>query len=149
MKLFKILFFIPYFLFSQNNEKFFDDASLLYKQENYQSSLDSYLKVYNNGYESLELYYNIANCYYKLGLTSKSILFYEKALKIDSNDKETNFNLDFLNSQLIDQINTVDNISLSIFFDRVLHYLSFNQLLNISLLFSWVLILFFLVIIIS
>ncbi len=146
MKLFKILFFIPYFIFSQNNEKFFDDASLLYNQENYQASLDNYLKVYNNGYESLELYYNIANCYYKLGLNSKSILFYEKALKIDSNDKETNFNLDFLNTQLIDQINNVDNISLFIIFDKVLHYLSCNQLVNISLLFFWVLILFIFVI---
>lgn len=50
---------------------------------------------------SAEILYNLGNAYYKSGNIAKSILNYERALKLKSNYQEARENIDFLNAKFL------------------------------------------------
>ena len=54
--------------------------------------------------ESVELYYNLGNCYYRLGNITKSIIAYEKAHRLSPSDRDVTFNLEFVREKTIDKI---------------------------------------------
>ena len=73
--------------FSQsNNEIIFKKGIDNYNIGNYNESIENFLEIIKNGEHSKELYFNLGNCYYKINDIANSIYFYEKALKLDSND---------------------------------------------------------------
>ena len=61
----------------------FEEANKLYNQSEYQLSIDKYLEIVDTGYHSSELYFNLGNCYYKINQVANSILYYERALKLN------------------------------------------------------------------
>ncbi|HID94091.1 MAG TPA: tetratricopeptide repeat protein [bacterium (Candidatus Stahlbacteria)] len=85
-------------------DSIFVSANNLYQQGAYQEALDRYTTLSVNGIEHSALYYNIGNCYYKLGKIGKAILFYKRAKKLNPWDKDIEFNLNFARSNRIDQL---------------------------------------------
>ena len=83
------------------------DAESFYSKGNYNDALEKYLQVYKDGKMSADLYYNIANCYFKLGKNSKAILFYERAKLLSPNDNMINYNLNMARARVIDKIEPV------------------------------------------
>lgn len=100
-----ILFFVfaTQILSAQN----FDKANELYRKSNFEAAVAEYEKILATGKESPELYFNLANAYYKLAKVGPSIYYYEKALLLDPNDKDIQNNLKFAQKMQIDAINPV------------------------------------------
>jgi len=93
-------------LYAQEIDGSFKQANELYKQRNYQEAEKLYLQLVKQGSVSGNLYYNLGNVYFKLGLKGKAILYYEKAKKIIPRDKDLTSNLSFLNSIIEDKVET-------------------------------------------
>lgn len=75
-----------------------------YKSQMYEEAIEGYLNIVNDNKESSELYYNLGNAYFKSSNLPKAILYYEKALLLNPNDKDIQYNLAFAYSQQPDNI---------------------------------------------
>ncbi|MFA5143829.1 MAG: tetratricopeptide repeat protein [Candidatus Omnitrophota bacterium] len=92
-------------LFAQGNtdkdsdpNKPFYLANSLYEKRDYEKALQEYNRVISMGIESGNLYYNMANSYFKLGKLGYAILFYEKAKQLMPQDSDLKANLDYAKS---------------------------------------------------
>ena len=76
MKKHILLFWLVGFLgFSQENS-LFDEANTLYNSGKYENAISIYQQIINDGLHSSALYFNMANCYYKLNKIAPSIYHY-------------------------------------------------------------------------
>lgn len=88
-----------------------------YTEENYQAALDGFAAIGEAGYVSPDLYYNMGNCCYKLGhRIGLSILYYEKALKLDPSCEDAAVNLEIAREQTLDRIEAVPEFILLTWF---------------------------------
>ena len=103
--------------FSQTeNELNFKSGVELYNNGNYNEAINSFVKIINNGEHSGSLYFNLGNSYYKLNDTPNSIYYFEKALKLNPNDKDIINNLTYSQNMLIDKIDLLPSNQLSDFY---------------------------------
>lgn len=104
-----------------------------YAQEDYQSALECFKQLETLGYESPELYYNIGNSYYKMsGYIAYSVLYYERALKLDPSYEDARANLEFVHQFTLDKIDKVPEFVLVTWFRNVRESLSSNAWAYIS-----------------
>lgn len=78
--------------------KLFVSANEHYQKQEYEKALGQYRAILDAGFESGRLYYNIGNCYFKLGKTGYAILYYEKALRLMPQDGDLRLNLAYARS---------------------------------------------------
>ena len=83
---------------------FFEEGNRQYQNGNYDAALNSYLQIYESGFESGALHYNIGNCYFKQGDLGRSILFYERSLALNPRDDDARANLELARSLTADEI---------------------------------------------
>lgn len=102
-----IFILITQVLFAQNG---FEQGNKLYQNGKYNEALTAYESVLSSKKQSAELYYNIANCYYKLNKVAPAIYNYEKALTLCPNDKDIVNNLHFAKKATIDEIKEVPKV---------------------------------------
>lgn len=105
--LFCLTLFLCFLSFAQTQDEtnaLFYSANKVYEEGKYQDAVKEYQKILEQGYQSEALYYNLGNCYFKLGSLGKTILYYEKALKLSPNDPELKTNYNYVRSQLLDKI---------------------------------------------
>ena len=88
------------------------EAELAYTAGEYDTALKVYNSALDKGYESADLYYNVANCYYRKGELAASILNYERALKLDPSHEDAKHNLEFAQSHTVDNIESLGSIFL-------------------------------------
>lgn len=139
MKLFLYVLFICSALFA--NESLFQRGNDEYKNKNYQIALNYYLQVEQSDLESVSLYFNMGNCYYKLGKIGQSIRYYEKARVISPLDVDVKTNLQLVESELVDRIEFPDQFFIFDWYQTLKYWLSLNTWLVLMLLcFSFVLI---------
>ena len=82
-------------LFAQESE-----AQKAYNQGNYLQAAQLYqAQLQNTPKPSAVLYYNLANSYYKLGLTPKALAGYYRAWRLNPRDKDIRHNLTFVMAQ--------------------------------------------------
>lgn len=112
--------------FSQNQE-LFNKATTYYNEGEYTKAADSYLQILENGEHSAALYFNLGNTYYKLNDIAPSIYYYEKALLLKPNDKDIKNNLAYAQNMTLDAIEPLPQTSLAKFYNKLTHYLSFDQ----------------------
>ncbi|MEZ4921901.1 MAG: tetratricopeptide repeat protein [Crocinitomicaceae bacterium] len=84
----------------------FQDGNELYEQGDFKGAIEQYNLEISDGSRSEALYYNLGNAYYKNGEIGKSIWAYESALKINPGDDDALFNLEYVNAQTADKIDT-------------------------------------------
>lgn len=109
--------------FSQNTE-LFKQANDLYNTGRYKKAIDKYDTVLASNQHSAELYFNLANCYYKLNEIGPSIYYYEKALQLAPNDSDILNNLGYAQKMTIDAIQEVPEAGASKFLNKTLNSLS-------------------------
>lgn len=85
-------------------------ANLEYAAGFYDHALELYLSVIEAGYVSPELYYNLGNTYFKLNRIPEAILNYERAMKLDPGDENTQFNLELARARTIDKIESIPEL---------------------------------------
>lgn len=88
----------------------FEKGNQLYQKENYQEAITNYESVLASGKQSADLYFNLANSYYKLHKVAPAIYNYEKALQLNPNDEEIKTNLDFARKMTIDDIKIIPKV---------------------------------------
>ena len=91
---------------AQVNE-WFKEANDAYNEGDFEQALVLYGNIEDSGMESAELYYNMGNTYYKMKKYPMSILYYEKALKLDPGDEDIRTNLEIANLAVVDKINVL------------------------------------------
>lgn len=75
----------------------------LKKQKNYNNALKGYatlVREHQPEFGSGKLYYNLANSFYQLGEYPYAMLYYSKALRLNPNDKNIDFNLQAVKEQM-------------------------------------------------
>lgn len=88
-------------------------ANQLYASGNYGEATTAYLKIVDEGKVSGDLYYNLGNAYFKQNMLGRSILSYERALRLSPSDEDIVHNLDFARIQVQDKIDVIPPFFLS------------------------------------
>lgn len=112
-------------LFAQE-QGLFEQATNAYSEGDYQTSIEKYEQILNNGRTSVALYYNLANAHYKLDHVAPSIYYYEKALQLQPNDEEVKNNLAFAQKMTVDAIEQQTKTGVSKFVNNLIASLSFD-----------------------
>ncbi|MDE6715299.1 MAG: tetratricopeptide repeat protein [Muribaculaceae bacterium] len=82
-----------------------EEAEKAYTADNYSEALALYTQAAEQDGVSSDLYYNIGNCYYRMGNNGKAILYYERALNLDPANDNARQNLEFVNNRITDNTN--------------------------------------------
>lgn len=91
----------------QTAEQWFEQANAAYNAGNYDTALILYNNVISNELESVPLYFNMGNTYYKKREYPMAIYYYEKALKLDPSNEDVRTNLAIANLAIVDKIEEV------------------------------------------
>jgi tetratricopeptide (TPR) repeat protein len=126
----------------QRTEKF-NAGVEFYKAGNYQEALRSWAELYNAGYRSADLDFNIGNANFKLNNTPGAILFYERALLLKPGDVDIQYNLQIAKTLVVDKIEEIPQLFFVRWYNYVSLVVSTNTWAKISL-FSFILCLIFL-----
>lgn len=77
----------------------FQEANELYRNEQFSEAADVYSELMKSA-PTAEIYFNAGNAYYRAGQLGKSILNYERALRLSPRNRDIRFNLQFVRSLL-------------------------------------------------
>ncbi len=114
---------------AQNPEHLFEEANRVYAEGDYQSAVDQYLKIVEQGVESGEVYFNLGNAHYKMNQIGPTILYYEKARKFIEGDPALEQNLKLVQLKIVDKIDTIPKLFLEEWWFELIHFTSINTML--------------------
>ncbi len=127
-KLLIILLCFPAFFFgTAQNSTLFNQATELYNKGEYSKAIGNYEQILQNGEHSAELYFNLANCHYKLNAIGPSILYYEKALLLKPNDGEILNNLGYAQNMRLDAVEEMPKTEIAQLYKGLVNFFSFDQ----------------------
>ena len=90
---------------SNPSSDLFNKGNEFYQKSDYQTAINSYLTIINHyNKQSAELYFNLANCYYKTNEVGLSIYYYEKARLLNPNLYGLDTNLMYARKKAIESI---------------------------------------------
>ena len=127
-----------------NINNIFNDANELYNQGKHSEAINYYKEIINNDFHSAELYYNLANAYYKLDSIPSSVYYYEKALQLNPKDKDIIDNLNLVNNTLLDEIDPITTPLIKSMLNNLSNIFYFETWGYISIVFSFLVIALFL-----
>lgn len=138
IKFFAIMILIGLaFAISANSltETTFSDGIKNYQNKNYKLALKDFKKIENTGLNDDKIFYNIGNCYFRLGKLGRAIQYYKIALKVNPNNKKARKDLEYSltltkDKQRIENKSMAEKTIL-----RIYNYFSPNLSAIISLLF--------------
>lgn len=115
LKLFVSLIFIVTCSLSNANENYhlLDSANIAYAKGDYKKSVLHYSAILSEGLEAPEVYFNLGNAYYKSNNIAYAILNYERALKLEPDNADINFNLKLANQKTEDKIDAAPQLFLN------------------------------------
>ena len=138
MRLLFTLFLLSACLVAQTAAELFNQASISYEQKEYYEALSLYEDIESTGQFSSEIYFNKANCYYKLQQNAKAVLNYEKAIKLDPSDEDAQFNLHLVQLRLVDKLAQVPQPFYQIWISSVKNLMSIDYWAKAGILFLFI-----------
>jgi tetratricopeptide (TPR) repeat protein len=84
-------------------ESLFSAGNSAYEAGAYADAIDRYQAVAREGVADADLYYNLGNAYFKTGDLGRSILWYERALRLEPRGDDVRANLGVVRSLIRDQ----------------------------------------------
>jgi tetratricopeptide (TPR) repeat protein len=115
-----------------NSDKFSNGVNL-FTSSQYREALQIWTEIYNTGYRSAELNYNIGNAYFKLNDIPDAILYYERAYLLDPTDENINYNLQIARTLIVDRFQEIPELFFVRWYNLVSLFLSANTWAVISL----------------
>ena len=109
-------------------------ANDLYVKGQYAEAAKLYEQIITKQGVAPELYYNLGNAYYKQNETGKSILNYERALRLDPGYDDARFNLEIAQQKVVDNILQTPTFFVGCWVEIFIKWLSSNQWLLVSFL---------------
>jgi len=89
-------------------QKSFDKVNETFQKEHFKEAIEGYLTLAEAVDNSPELYFNLANAYFKTGDYVHATYYYEKTLKLAPNMQEAKTNLNFTKEHLKDDITIIN-----------------------------------------
>lgn len=124
-----ILFFSVHFCMTAQPSP--EAASQAYRDQDFKKSIELYEEVVAQGIsqnkESAQVYYNLANAYFRNDQLGKAILNYERALLLNPGDGDIRHNLRFARARTEDRIENVGTLFLANWVNGIQNLLSSNQ----------------------
>ena len=113
-------------LYADEKGELWTKANDAYSMGQYETALNDYIEIENNGYHSYRLYYNMGNAWYKTGNMGKAILYYEKALKLNPAGEDALNNLQIAKLQTLDKIDVLPEFIVSTWIKDIRNLMSSN-----------------------
>lgn len=113
-------------VFSSQAQSLVEKAEKAYSEDKFNEALSLYEEAAQTEGVSTDLYYNIGNCYYRLGNNGKAILYYERALNLDPANSNARDNLEFVKNRITDDINVDETNIIGEFINSVMNSMSSN-----------------------
>lgn len=110
-------------------------ASIAYDQGNYQQTISDYETLVSVYGSSSDLYYNLANAYFKDKNYAKAILNYERCLLYDPSNGDAKANLELAKLNCVDKIETIQPVIFKTWSDSISNLMSCNSWTNLSIIF--------------
>lgn len=107
------------------------NADEAYSKGNYQQAIIGYKELLKGG-ESVEVYYNLGNAYYRSDNIPQALLAYERAALLDPSDKAVRFNLEFVNSKTIDKVGNANEMFFTVAYRFVVDMMSLDGWTGLS-----------------
>ena len=115
-----------------NKDKFYQGVTY-FTAGSYKEALQSWTEIYNTGYRSANLDYNIGNAYFKLNNIPLAILFYERAYLLNPVDENINYNLLITKTLIVDRFQEIPEVFFVRWYNIVSLILSTNSWAKISI----------------
>lgn len=122
---------------SQNPVDDFKIANTLYQEGKFQESISKYNSLIERGFSSENAYFNLANSYAKVDSLGKSILYYEKVLKLNPKNKDAKSNLGFVKSLLKNDLNELPELFFVRWYKNVVYAFDANTWAWITVALAW------------
>ena len=100
-------------------ESRWEEAAAAYTSADYAAALAGYKAIEAESLVSPDLFYNIANCFFKLGDMPHAILYYEKCLKLAPAHADARNNLDICRQFTLDKIDEIPPFLLVTWMEKV------------------------------
>ncbi len=113
-----------------------EDAHKAYEEARYEEAAALYSEVVETKGASATVYYNLGNAHYKQQEWARAILYYERALRINSRMKDARFNLELTQTHIRDKIEPVPRPLLSILWQNTMQFLAPASWLFLAILFT-------------
>jgi tetratricopeptide (TPR) repeat protein len=117
---------------NSNKDKFYQGVTF-YSAGTYKEALQTWTDIYNTGYRSANLDYNIGNAYFKLNNVPLAILFYERAYLLKPADEDINYNLQVARTLIVDRFQEIPELFFVRWYNFLALSLSTNTWAKISL----------------
>jgi tetratricopeptide (TPR) repeat protein len=130
-------------LSAQAPDVLFDQGNKAYNLSAYEEAITNYKLVLEAELHSSELYFNLANSYYKIGEVGESVFYFEKAKLLDPDNKDIQTNLQFAQNMSLDAIEFLPKSLLSELIDSVTSLFSVDNWSKILIVISYLLSLLF------
>jgi len=130
LKFIKIIFILIISSFSilnaQDLETRFNLANKAYADGEYFQAIEIYSGIINEGIESGEVYFNLANAYYKVNDLGRAILYYEKARKFIEGDPALEQNIKLAQLRIVDKIEPIPELFIIEWWSYLIHIFSLD-----------------------
>lgn len=137
MKKISLIFLVLLSFNLYGNDSLFISANNDYANKNYLSASEKYENILSYNLESVELYYNLGNSYFKLDEIHKAIYNYEKALIIDQDFTEAKENIELSKLKLIDKIDEMPELFFISIYKEIQNIFSLKIWVFITLISIW------------
>lgn len=111
----------------------FSEGINFFSSGNYEEALQIWTDIYNTGYRSANLNYNIGNAYFKLNNIPDAILFYERAYLLNPADEDINYNLQIARTLVVDRFQEIPELFFVKWFNFMALFFSTNSWAIISI----------------
>ena len=96
----------------------YNDGCNSYEHDDFAGARDRFLAAALTRWQNPDLFYNLGNCYFRMGDLGRAILYYEKAKSLAPRDASIAYNLDLARSRIVDKVEpTESNILVQLFAD--------------------------------
>jgi tetratricopeptide (TPR) repeat protein len=112
-------------------------AEQAYRAGDYAKAADLYQTILSRGMVAGEIYYNLGNCYYKMGHYGRAILNYERARRFMGKDPDLDVNLRLANMNVPDRIEPLPRIFVMRLLDGIGNTMSAKGWATLMILSEW------------
>lgn len=130
-----ILFIALNSVFANQAESLMNEANQLYQNKQYEEAIIKYSSILDSDFESIALYYNLGNSYYRSAQIGFAILNYERGLKLDPSNEDLLYNLSIVEARAVDKIKDVPKLFIVEWWELLISALSTTMWQIIVLLF--------------
>jgi len=142
LMLLPVLFLCCSMALGQEKETTFENANSAYNAGQYENAVMLYKEILESGQHSAELYFNLANSYYRLNQVGESIFYFEKAKQLNPTDDDINVNSNFAQNMAIDAVEVLPKSQITQLREKTIDLFSQDAWAYFIILLAWFLVFF-------